>query len=97
MEAIEASSKFNRRMLHERKSRLPFIDSQTRVAQANSLMWYNETHRDTTSPKAGMVQAYPVKSWIKNRRLQFDVDLNLARLPSYESSLSSHHINDNSM
>lgn len=46
-EALEAASKFNRRLFHERKTRIPFIDSQTRVAQSNSLLWYVKCQRET--------------------------------------------------
>jgi hypothetical protein len=83
--------------MQDRKMRIPFIDSQTRVAQANSLLWYDETHREvvtTALDNRGRIVSYPVKCWVKNRRLQVDTDLNIARLPPHEPT--ANHINENS-
>jgi len=70
-EALEASVKFNKRLCRERKHRLPFIDSQTRVAQTNSMFWLGEYQRSKPI-EPGNVYKYPIKKWYKNRRLGFD-------------------------
>lgn len=72
-EAIEASSKFNKRLCNERKMRIPFIDSQTTVAQANCMIWNMEYQR-TKTDREGYIYSYPVKRWYKNRRLAFEND-----------------------
>ena len=72
-EALQASSKFNKRLLNERKMRIPFIDSQTKVAQANCMIWHLEYER-RRSNRSGYVYTYPVKQWFKNRRLNFEND-----------------------
>lgn len=72
-EAIEASSKFNKRLVNERKMRIPFLDSQTTVAQANCMIWSTEYQRTKANQK-GYIYSYPVKSWYKNRRLAFEND-----------------------
>lgn len=78
---MEASSTYNKRMLSERKMRIPFIDSQTKVAQSNNCMlWLMEyQRRESTTPSEltgvtngatnGRVYSYPVKKWYKHRRL----------------------------
>jgi zinc finger protein ubi-d4 len=73
-EALEASVKFNKRLCSERKMRIPFIDSQTRVAQTNSMFWLSEYQRTKTVNDSiqGNVYSYPSKKWYKHRRLQFD-------------------------
>ncbi len=84
-EAIEASSKFNKRLFNERKMRIPFIDSQTTVAQANCMIWNMEYQR-TKTDREGYIYSYPVKRWFKNRRLAFENDssnmLHRLQLPS---------------
>ena len=75
-EAIEASAKFNKQLVSERKMRIPFIDSQTRVAQTNSLLWYMEYQR-ARGAKIGQLVSYPVKKWYKNRRRFLDTDSNI--------------------
>ena len=71
---MEASSKFNKRLCSERKMRIPFIDSQTRVAQTNCMMWLYEYQRITKDCKKSTahVYEYPCKKWYKHRRHLFD-------------------------
>ncbi len=72
-EAIEASARFNKRLVKERKTRLPFLDSQTTVAQGNCMIWNKEYQRvKSFSTDTGIVMNYQVKKWIKNRRLTFE-------------------------
>lgn len=72
-EAIEASAKFNKRLIKERKTRLPFLDSQTTVAQGNCMIWNKEYQRiKPTDPNSGVILHYQVKKWSKSRRLIFE-------------------------
>lgn len=82
-EALEATSKFNKRLFIDRKTRIPFIDSQTRVAQANSLLWYQPYQREK-GVKPEQVYTYPLKLWVKKRRLHYENDLNVFRQPQYD-------------
>jgi len=97
-EAIEASSKFNKRLINERKMRIPFIDSQTTVAQANCMIWNMEYQR-MKSNKIGYVYRYPVKTWFKNRRLAFENDssnmLHRLHLP-IDLAQQQNNLNENS-
>jgi hypothetical protein len=89
-EAIEASAKFNKRLVRERKMRIPFIDSQTTVAQGNCMIWNQEYQRSTEQLHAGVVYHYPVKKWYKNRRLIFENPGMLHRIPITSSVDLSH-------
>lgn len=44
-EAIEHCRSYNARLCAERSLRLPFLDSQTGVAQNNCYIWMEKTHR----------------------------------------------------
>uniref|UniRef100_A0A8C9VTC8 Double PHD fingers 1 n=1 Tax=Scleropages formosus TaxID=113540 RepID=A0A8C9VTC8_SCLFO len=44
-EAIEHCRSYNARLCAERSMRLPFLDSQTGVAQSNCYIWMEKTHR----------------------------------------------------
>lgn len=70
-EAIEASAKFNKRLVKERKTRLPFLDSQTTVAQTNCMIW-NKVHQRIKPSEDSTVLEYQVKKWFKRRRLTFE-------------------------
>ena len=78
-EALEAASKFNKRLFLDRKTRIPFIDSQTRVAQSNCLLWYFEYQREEGIRQSEQIYSYPLKSWIKKRRLNYDLDSTMLR------------------
>ncbi len=69
-EAIEASSKFNKEMDKDRKSRLPFLESQTRVAQTqNNILFVAPYQRlPVYGNKTGQLIAYPLKKWFKRKR-----------------------------
>ena len=61
---LENAMSFNRKLNEERKMRLPYIDSQTGVAQRH----YNtERHKRERMPgiKFGQIYSYPQKSWRK--------------------------------
>lgn len=44
-EAIEHCRSYNARLCAERSMRLPFLDSQTGVAQSNCYIWMEKNHR----------------------------------------------------
>jgi len=63
---LENAVSFNRKLNEERKMRLPFIDSQTGVAQRH----YNkERHKRERMPgmKFGQIYSYPQRSWRKKK------------------------------
>nr|XP_032830294.1 zinc finger protein DPF3-like isoform X2 [Petromyzon marinus] len=78
-EAIEHCRSYNARLCAERSVRLPFLDSQTGVAQNNCYIWMEKRHRRPgLSP--GQLYTYPSRCWRKKRRLLPLDDLRL-RLP----------------
>ncbi|XP_043935643.1 zinc finger protein neuro-d4 isoform X2 [Protopterus annectens] len=67
-EAIEHCRSYNARLCAERSMRLPFLDSQTGVAQNNCYIWMEKIHRGPgLSP--GQIYTYPARCWRKKRRL----------------------------
>ncbi|XP_032803647.1 zinc finger protein ubi-d4-like isoform X7 [Petromyzon marinus] len=77
-EAIEHCHNYNARLCAERSVRLPFLDSQTGVAQNNCYIWMEKRHRGpgprSLSPNIfgvapGQLYTYPARRWRKKRRL----------------------------
>jgi len=66
-DTIENSSQYNNRLVIERKGRLPFIDSQTGVAQNNCFLWMQKWER-MPGMVQGQVYSYPERRWKKKRR-----------------------------
>jgi hypothetical protein len=63
-----ASARFNKELDKDRKSRLPFLESQTRVAQTlNNTICLQPYQRLRKSH--GYAVGYPLKSWAKRTRL----------------------------
>lgn len=75
-EFIESSSTFNQKLVQERKFRLPFLDSQTGVAQSDCCLWMTKNDRLpqkdlsslTNSNSTGKIYTYPAKRWVKRKR-----------------------------
>ncbi|KAG5265390.1 hypothetical protein AALO_G00241890 [Alosa alosa] len=67
-EAIEHCRSYNARLCAERSVRLPFLDSQTGVAQNNCYIWMERHHRGP-GMTAGQMYTYPARCWRKKRRL----------------------------
>nr|XP_054396296.1 zinc finger protein neuro-d4 isoform X9 [Pongo abelii] len=67
-EAIEHCRSYNARLCAERSLRLPFLDSQTGVAQNNCYIWMEKTHRGP-GLAPGQIYTYPARCWRKKRRL----------------------------
>ncbi|XP_055371314.1 zinc finger protein ubi-d4 A [Condylostylus longicornis] len=65
-EQIEFSANFNKRLMYERKSRQPFLDTQTGVAQNNTQLM-NKRNR-MPGFKQGQVYTYCSARWRKSRR-----------------------------
>ncbi len=70
-DAIENSSKFNKNLVKDRKTRLPFLDSQTTVAQSNCSIWPKEYQR-IRPHEASILLSYQTKKWYKRRRITFE-------------------------
>ena len=51
-DAMDSIVKFNKQLSLERKSRIPFLDSQTGIAQSNSMLWHDRTQRAKCKFKA---------------------------------------------
>lgn len=66
-EALENSVNYNMRLCIERRLRLPFIDTQTGVAQNHSQLYM---HRRQRIPGLfpGQIYSYPRQRWRKKRR-----------------------------
>ncbi|XP_069738323.1 zinc finger protein neuro-d4 isoform X1 [Phaenicophaeus curvirostris] len=67
-EALEHCRSYNARLCAERSLRLPFLDSQTGVAQSNCYIWMESTHR-RPGLAPGQLYSYPARCWRKKRRL----------------------------
>ncbi|XP_014609115.1 PREDICTED: zinc finger protein ubi-d4-like isoform X1 [Polistes canadensis] len=66
-EAIENSSNYNSRLCRERRLRMPFLDSQTGVAQNHSTLFMSPRER-LPGLLHGQIYTYPSKRWRKKRR-----------------------------
>ncbi|XP_061934147.1 zinc finger protein ubi-d4 A isoform X2 [Apis cerana] len=66
-EAIENSSNYNSRLCRERRLRMPFLDSQTGVAQNHSALFMSSRER-LPGLLHGQIYTYPSKRWRKKRR-----------------------------
>uniref|UniRef100_A0AAZ3QKB0 PHD-type domain-containing protein n=1 Tax=Oncorhynchus tshawytscha TaxID=74940 RepID=A0AAZ3QKB0_ONCTS len=88
-EAIEHCRSYNARLCAERSMRLPFLDSQTGVAQSNCYIWMEKNHRGP-GLAPGQLYTYPARCWRKKRRLNILEDPRLGPIEfkiDYEASL----------
>ena len=67
-EAIEHCRSYNARLCAERSLRLPFLDSQTGVAQNNCYIWMEKTHRGPGTGREGGGGAGPRASLPRSYR-----------------------------
>ncbi|XP_007231577.2 zinc finger protein DPF3 isoform X3 [Astyanax mexicanus] len=72
-EAIEHCRSYNARLCADRSVRMPFLDSQTGVAQNNCYIWMEKRHRGP-GLAAGQMYSYPARCWRKKRRLHTPID-----------------------
>lgn len=77
-EVIESSSQFNNGIVSERKLRLPYLDSQTGVAQSDCFLWMQKSDR-MPGANDGQLYSYPAKRWKKKRRQYLMSDSYLTR------------------
>uniref|UniRef100_A0A8C6TXR8 DPF1-3 N-terminal domain-containing protein n=1 Tax=Neogobius melanostomus TaxID=47308 RepID=A0A8C6TXR8_9GOBI len=75
-DAIEQCRSYNARLCAERSVRLPFLDSQTGVAQNNCYIWMERHHR-SPGVAAGQMYTYPARCWRKKRRFNNSTDSRL--------------------
>lgn len=74
-EAIEHCRSYNSRLCAERSVRLPFLDSQTGVAQNNCYIWMEKRHRGPGEPcHPWDVLTFGLPAWMQ-------ADLRLSRNP----------------
>lgn len=64
-DAMEQCHNYNARLCAERSVRLPFLDSQTGVAQSNCYIWMEKRHRGP-GLASGQLYSYPARRWRKS-------------------------------
>uniref|UniRef100_A0A4W4F5L4 D4, zinc and double PHD fingers family 2 n=1 Tax=Electrophorus electricus TaxID=8005 RepID=A0A4W4F5L4_ELEEL len=84
-DAMEQCHNYNARLCAERSVRMPFLDSQTGVAQSNCYIWMEKRHRGP-GVAPGQLYTYPARRWRKKRRAHPPEDPRLA-FPSLKSEL----------
>lgn len=93
-EAIEHCRSYNARLCAERSLRLPFLDSQTGVAQNNCYIWMEKTHRGPgTRREAGAgrgLRPGTSLSQLLSSRFGSGTDLHLPR-PLLEKETETQH------
>ncbi|XP_065343504.1 zinc finger protein DPF3-like isoform X2 [Cloeon dipterum] len=89
-EAIENSATYNTRLCMERRMRMPFLDSQTGVAQNHSNLFWSSRQR-LPGLNEGQIYSYPSKRWRKKRR-QYLMNWMQPRRKEAENDLDLHTI-----
>ncbi|XP_051748985.1 zinc finger protein ubi-d4 isoform X2 [Chanodichthys erythropterus] len=84
-DAMEQCHNYNARLCAERSVRMPFLDSQTGVAQSNCYFWMEKRHRGP-GVAPGQLYTYPARRWRKKRRAHPPEDPRLA-FPSLKTEL----------
>ncbi|CAB1325033.1 unnamed protein product [Coregonus sp. 'balchen'] len=79
-DAMEQCHSYNARLCAERSILMPFIDSQTGVAQSNCYIWMEKRHR-SAGIAPGQLYSYPSRRWRKKRRSHPPEDPRLAFPP----------------
>jgi len=74
-EQMENLKAYNKKLLSERKARLPYLDSQTNVAQRDCYLYFERRHRGPGT-KPGSICSYPAKRWKKRPRISPIADSN---------------------
>lgn len=99
-EALENVASYNSRLCSERRQRLPFLDSQTGVAQNHSNLWIPYRYRGP-GRSHGQIYSYPAQRWKKKCSLPLP-DIPLPRLKPADTELSDPDVhaisaNENTM
>ncbi|KAG9346525.1 hypothetical protein JZ751_006836 [Albula glossodonta] len=84
-DAMEQCHNYNARLCAERSVHMPFLDSQTGVAQSNCYIWMEKRHRGP-GIAPGQLYTYPARRWRKKRRANPPEDPRLA-FPPLKSEL----------
>ncbi|XP_077402398.1 zinc finger protein ubi-d4 isoform X3 [Vanacampus margaritifer] len=84
-DAMEQCHNYNARLCAERSVRMPFLDSQTGVAQSNCYIWMEKRHRGP-GRAPGQLYTYPSRRWRKKRRSHPPEDSRFV-FPSVKSEL----------
>lgn len=92
LKLINDTKSFNTLLYVERKSRLPFIDAQTGVAQSDCSLWRKRSDRKLASDHqsdviAGTLFAYPAIRWHKRRR-EYLLKSNMAPAESLATNMA---------
>ncbi|XP_005100689.1 zinc finger protein ubi-d4 isoform X2 [Aplysia californica] len=90
LEAMEQTASFNTRLSMERKMRLPFLDSQTGVAQRHTHLFHPYRHRQP-GEMSGQLYSYPAKRWKKKKRSFFSSDPRIGRHGDIETGEADMH------
>lgn len=61
-DAMEQCHNYNARLCAERSVRMPFLDSQTGVAQSNCYIWMERRHRGPGQSRKSKAQKYYLTS-----------------------------------
>jgi hypothetical protein len=61
-EALDNIVLYNKRLSHDRRSRLPYIDSQTGLIQKDCHLWRQENER-LPGELRGQIYSYPQRRW----------------------------------
>ncbi|XP_021346607.1 zinc finger protein DPF3-like isoform X2 [Mizuhopecten yessoensis] len=89
----EHTASFNTRLSLERKLRLPFLDSQTGVAQNHTNLWHPYRSRQRGSTY-GQMYSYPALRWKKKKRLAFmtsSADVSVTKASDIETGEADMH------
>ncbi|XP_050391946.1 zinc finger protein ubi-d4 A isoform X2 [Patella vulgata] len=90
-EAMEQTASCNTRLSMERKLRMPFLDSQTGVAQNHTSLWHPYVHR-MPGQRHGQLYTYPCKRW-KKKKHSFFSQMGSSKLSDLETGDADlHHI-----
>jgi zinc finger protein ubi-d4 len=85
-EALENVASYNSRLCSERRQRLPFLDSQTGVAQNHSNLWIPYRYRGP-GRSHGQIYSYPAQRWRKKCSLPLP-DIPLPRIKPTDVDIS---------
>lgn len=91
-EMLDNAKNYNKRICIERRQRLPFLDSQTGVAQNHSGLCIPYRYRGP-GRKFGQIYTYPSRRWKKKSSLMFnDYPLGKVKVPEVEVSEETPNI-----
>lgn len=91
-DAVQNSSRYNNQLVLDRKTRLPFIDSQTGVAQRDCCLWMQKWER-MPGTNYGQLYTYPSRRWKKKRRGYLLNDNYFFKRNRAIESQESNHVN----